>query len=58
MYWSQLIQCHMDLRCGGAPEHEVVKSLARSRGISHEEAARQVEMAVLIKDIRRIKCSC
>lgn len=58
MYWHQLIEFHRDLRCGGAPEHKVVQSLSRSQGISYQAAAREVEMAVLMKDIRRVRCTC
>lgn len=58
MYLNQLIQYHMNLRCGGAPEHKVIESLAKSQGISWQEAARYVDTAVMMKDIRRIRCEC
>ncbi len=56
MYWHQLIQYHRGL--SGAPEHEVIKSLEQAQGISYQEAARQVEMAAMMKYIRRVKCDC
>ena len=58
MYLNQLIQYHRDLRCGGAHEHLVIASLAQATGVSYASAAAQVETAVLMKDIRRVKCTC
>ena len=58
MYLNQLIEYHRDLRCGGAPEHKVVDSLAKAEGISYQDAARRVDMAVLMRDVRRIRCTC
>ena len=56
--WHQLIEFHRDLRCGGAPEHKVIESLAKHEGISYQAAASRVEMAVAMRDIRRVNCAC
>jgi hypothetical protein len=59
MYLNQLINYHGIARCNGAaPEHKVIDSLARSQGISYEAAAREVERAVMMKDVRRVRCDC
>lgn len=59
MYLNQLIEFHrVSGRCGGAPERKVTESLARSQGITYEAAARQIDMAVMMRDIERVKCTC
>lgn len=59
MYLNQLIEYHrVNGRCGGAPERKVTESLAKSQGISYEAASRQIEAAVMMRDIERVKCTC
>lgn len=58
MYWGQLIAFHGEPRCGGAPEHKVIESVARARGVSLQDAAREEEMAVLMNDLVRVSCQC
>ena len=60
MYCGQLIAFHGEPRCGGgAPEHKVIESIARARGVSLQDAAREVEMAVLMNDLVRVSsCKC
>lgn len=60
MYLMQLIEYHREFRCGcsGAAEHNVIASLAKAEGISYQDAARRVEMAVMLRDVYRVKCRC